>query len=178
MIYDREGVLLAENIAAFRLEVVPEQVADIEALLEDLRDTIGISDDDIDRFKALAKSEPSYQSVPLRLKLTEEDIALFAVDRWRYQGVDVVPYLTRYYPRGKTFGHLVGYVGRIDDADVKRLDESRYAGTTHAARQGSSAPMSTCCTASPAMNWSKSMRIVDPCACWNGSRRPQGRTST
>ena len=113
----------------------PSKSADIEALLE-ISATRRHRDDDIDRFKALAKSKPSYQSVPLRLKLTEEDIALFAVNRWRYQGVDVVPYLTRYYPRGKTFGHLVGYVGRIDDADVKRLDESRYAGTTHAGKTG------------------------------------------
>lgn len=136
LIYDRNGVLLAENIAAFRLEVIPEQVADLDALLLDLSDTIGISSDDVDRFKALAKSKPSYQSVPLRLKLTEEDIALFAVNRWRFPGVDVVPYLTRYYPRGKAFGHLVGYVGRIDAADVKRLDNSRYAGTTHAGKTG------------------------------------------
>ncbi|MEZ5460880.1 penicillin-binding protein 2 [Dokdonella sp.] len=136
LIYDRNGVLLAENIAAFRLEVVPEQVADIDTLLVDLRDTIGITDDDIERFKALVKSKPSYQSVPLRLKLTDEDIALFAVNRWRFPGVDVVPYLTRYYPRGKVFGHLVGYVGRIDAADVKRLDAARYAGTTHAGKTG------------------------------------------
>lgn len=136
LIYDRNGELLAENIAAFRLEVVPEQVRDMNALLDDLRDTIGISDDDIERFRDLVRSKPSYQSVPLRLKLTEEDIALFAVNRWRFTGVDVVPYLTRYYPKGKEFGHLVGYVGRIDAADVERLDASRYAGTTHAGKTG------------------------------------------
>ncbi len=136
LIYDRNGELLAENIAAFRLEVIPEQVDDMPKLLDDLRDTIGISDDDIDRFKDLVKSKRSYQSVPLRLKLTDEDIALFAVNRWRFPGVDVVPYLTRYYPKGKEFGHLVGYVGRIDAADVQRLDASRYAGTTHAGKTG------------------------------------------
>jgi penicillin-binding protein 2 len=136
LIYDRNGVLLAENIAAFRLEVIPEQVKDMPALLADLRDTIGLSDDDIERFKDLVKSKPSYQSVPLRLKLSEEDIALFAVNRWRFPGVDVVPYLTRYYPKGKEFGHLVGYVGRMDAADVDRLDAARYAGTTHAGKTG------------------------------------------
>ena len=136
LIYDRNGELLAENIAAFRLEVVPEQVKDMKALLADLRDTMGVSDDDIERFRDLVRSKPSYQSVPLRLKLTEEDIALFAVNRWRFPGVDVVPYLTRYYPRGKEFGHLVGYVVRIDAADVERLDASRYAGTTHAGKTG------------------------------------------
>ena len=136
LIYDRNGVLLAENVAAFRLEVIPEQVADMDALLHDLQDTIGVSDDDIARFKALVKSKRSYQSVPLRLKLSEEDIAVFSVNRWRFSGVDVVPYLTRFYPKGADFGHLVGYVGRIDAADVERLDASLYAGTTHAGKTG------------------------------------------
>jgi penicillin-binding protein 2 len=136
LIYDRNGELLAENVAAFRLEVIPEQVADMDALLHDLQDTIGVSDDDIARFKALVKSKRSYQSVPLRLKLSEEDIAVFSVNRWRFSGVDVVPYLTRFYPKGADFGHLVGYVGRIDAADVERLDASLYAGTTHAGKTG------------------------------------------
>ena len=136
LIYDRNGVLLAENVAAFRLEVIPEQVKDMESLLAGLRDTIGISDDDLERFRSLVRTKRSYQSIPLRLKLSDEDIALFAVNRWRFPGVDVVPYLTRYYPKGAEFGHLVGYVGRIDAADVQRLDASRYAGTTHAGKTG------------------------------------------
>ncbi len=136
LVYDRNGVLLAENVAAFRLEVIPEQVPDMAALLADLRDTIGISDDDVTRFTALRKGKRSYQSIPLRLKLSEEEIARFAVSRWRFPGVDVVPYLTRFYPRGRDFGHLVGYVGRIDSGDLERLDGSRYAGTTHVGKTG------------------------------------------
>lgn len=136
LIYDRNGVLLAENVAAFRLEIIPEQVADMEVLLNSLRDTMGLADDDIERFRALRKSKRSYQSVPLRLKLTDEEIALFAVNRWRFRGVDVVPYLTRFYPKGKEFGHLIGYVGRIDSADLARLETARYAGTTHAGKTG------------------------------------------
>ncbi len=136
LIYDRNGVLLAENVAAFRLEIIPEQVPDMDALLDDLIATIGVNDDDIVRFKALRKGKRSYESLPLRLKLSEEEIARFAVNRWRFPGVDVVPYLTRYYPKGKEFGHLVGYVGRIDARDLERLDASRYAGTTHAGKTG------------------------------------------
>ncbi len=136
LIYDRNGVLLAENVAAFRLEIIPEQVPDMEALLGDLAATIGVNDDDIARFRALRKGKRSYESLPLRLKLSEEEIARFAVNRWRFPGVDVVPYLTRYYPKGKEFGHLVGYVGRIDARDLERLDASRYAGTTHAGKTG------------------------------------------
>ncbi len=136
LIYDRNGVLLAENVAAFRLEIIPEQVPDMDALLDDLIATIGVNDDDIVRFKALRKGKRSYESLPLRLKLSEEEIARFAVNRWRFPGVDVVPYLTRYSPKGKEFGHLVGYVGRIDARDLERLDASRYAGTTHAGKTG------------------------------------------
>ena len=136
LIYDRNGVLLAENVAAFRLEITPEQVVDMDALLADLSAAIGVNDDDIARFKALRKSKRSYESVPLRLKLSEEEIARFAVNRWRFPGVDVVPYLTRFYPKGKEFGHLVGYVGRIDANDLTRLDAPRYAGTTHAGKTG------------------------------------------
>jgi penicillin-binding protein 2 len=136
LIYDRNGILLAENVAAFRLEITPEQVADMDALLADLAATIGADEDDIARFKALRKGKRSYESLPLRLKLSEEEIARFAVNRWRFPGVDVVPYLTRYYPKGKEFGHLVGYVGRIDANDLARLDASRYAGTTHAGKTG------------------------------------------
>ena len=136
LIYDRNGVLLAENVAAFRLEVIPEQVPDMDRLLKDLIETMGVSEDDLARFRALVKSKRSYQSVPLRLKLSEEDIALFAVNRWRFPGVDVVPYLTRFYPKGAEFGHLVGYVSRIDAADVERLDAALYAGTTHAGKTG------------------------------------------
>ncbi len=136
LIYDRNGVLLAENVAAFRLEVVPEQVADMDALLAGLRDTIGLTEDDVERFAALRKGKRSYQSVPLRVKLSEEEIARFEINRWRFRGVDVVPYLTRYYPRGVEFGHLVGYVGRIDANDLSRLDAARYAGTSHAGKTG------------------------------------------
>lgn len=136
LIYDRNGVLLAENVAAFRLEVVPEQVQDMPALLAGLRSTIGLSEDDIERFHALRKGKRSYQSVPLRLKLGEEEIARFEINRWRFRGVDVVPYLTRYYPRGHAFGHLVGYVGRIDAGDLERLDAARYAGSSHAGKTG------------------------------------------
>src|SRR5690606_35097249 len=75
-------------------------------------------------------------SVPLRLKLSEEEIARFSVERWAFPGVEVVPYLTRSYPLGAEFAHTVGYVGRIDADDLARLDRSDYAGTTHVGKTG------------------------------------------
>ena len=136
LIYDREGVLLAENVAAWRLEVVPEEAGNVDALIKRLRDVMPLSDDDIERFLALRKAKRSFQATPLRLKLSEEEIARFAVERWRFPGVDVVPYLTRHYPLGQELGHLVGYVGRIDEKDIARVDETKYDGTTHIGKSG------------------------------------------
>jgi penicillin-binding protein 2 len=136
LIYDRKGILLADNVAAFRLEVTPEQVKDMDKVLAALREVVPLSDDDIARFNALRRSKHSYQGVPLRLKLSEEEIARFAVNRWAFPGVDVVPYLTRSYPLGAEFAHVVGYVGRIDENDVTRLDKGEYAGTTHIGKTG------------------------------------------
>lgn len=136
LIYDRKGVLLADNVAAFRLEVTPEQVKNMDKMLAALRDVVPLSDDDVARFNALRRNKHSYQSVPLRLKLSEEEIARFAVNRWAFPGVDVVPYLTRSYPLGQEFAHVVGYVGRIDEDDLARLDKGDYAGTTHAGKTG------------------------------------------
>jgi penicillin-binding protein 2 len=136
LIYDRNGVLFAENLAAFRLEVTPEQVHDMNGMLAALAQVGPISDDDIARFDALRKGKHSYQGVPLRLKLSEEEIARFSVNRWRFPGVEVVPYLTRAYPLGAEFAHTVGYVGRIDTEDLARLDKGDYAATSHIGKTG------------------------------------------
>lgn len=136
LIYDRNGVLLAENVAAFRLEVTPEQAGDLQRTLDELATVVPLSEDDLARFHALRRGKRPFHSVPLRMKLSEEEIAHFAVNRWRFPGVDVAPYLTRYYPHGADVAHITGYVGRIDANDVARLDASRYEGTTHVGKTG------------------------------------------
>ena len=136
LIYDRNGVLLADNVPAFRLEVVPEQVPDMKALLAAIRDVVPLGDDDIEAFRKQLKQNRRFDSVPLKLHLTEDEIARFAINRWRFPGVDVVPYLTRRYPYGPLFAHIVGYVGRIDADDLNRLDADRYKGTSHVGRSG------------------------------------------
>jgi penicillin-binding protein 2 len=136
LIYDRNGVLLADNVPAFRLEVVPEQVRNMPALLAKLGQVVPLGQDDLDAFhKQLAQSR-RFESVPLKMHLTEDEIDRFAVNRWRFPGVDVVPYLTRRYPFGGLFAHVVGYVGRIDASDMERLDPKRYQGTSHVGRSG------------------------------------------
>jgi penicillin-binding protein 2 len=136
LIYDRNGVLLAENVAAFRLEVVPEGVKAMDAMLADLGSVVPISEDDIARFNNARRNKKPFESIPLRLKLSEDEVARFSVNRWRFPAVDIVPYQTRTYPLGAMFSHVVGYVGRIDMAEAQRLDASEYVGTTHIGKTG------------------------------------------
>jgi penicillin-binding protein 2 len=136
LIYDRHGVLLADNVPAFRLEVVPEQVADMPALLARLGQVVPLDHDDLEAFDKQLKQGRRFDSLPLKMHLTEDEIDRFAVNRWRFPGVDVVPYLTRRYPLGGLLAHVVGYVGRIDADDLEQLDPVRYKGTSHVGRSG------------------------------------------
>ena len=136
LIYDRNGVLLADNVPAFRLEVVPDKVQNMPALLAQLGEVVPLGQDDLETFKKQLQQSRRFDSVPLKLHLTEDEIDRFAVNRWRYPGVDVVPYLTRRYPLGGLFAHVVGYVSRIDANDLERLDPDRYKGTSHIGRSG------------------------------------------
>ncbi len=136
LIYDRNGVLLADNKPAYRLEVVPERVHDMDAMLDHLGQLIPLSAHDLNLFQRELAQHRGFQSVPLKFALNEQDISRFAVNRWRFPGVDVVPYLTRYYPEGRYFAHVVGYVSRIDSDDLTGRDASRYDGTTHIGKTG------------------------------------------
>ena len=136
LIYDRNGVLLADNVPAFRLEVVPEQIHNMNLLLAELGKVIPLDPDELEAFRKQLKQSRRFDSVPLKMRLTEDDIARFAVNRWRFPGVDVVPYLTRQYTMGPLFAHVIGYVSRIDADDLPNLDADRYKGTTHIGRTG------------------------------------------
>jgi penicillin-binding protein 2 len=136
LIYDRNGRLLADNVPAYRLEVVPEQVKDIDALLAALGRVLPLSEDELERFRAGYRAKRGFHPVPLKLRLTEAEVARFAVHRHRFPGVDVTPYLNRRYPYGDLFAHVVGYVGRIDEDDLQKLDATRYSGATHTGKGG------------------------------------------
>jgi penicillin-binding protein 2 len=136
LIYDRNGVLLADNVPAFRLEVVPDKIKNMNDMLAELGQVIPLDSDDLDAFRKQLKQARHFDSVPLKMRLTEDDIDRFAVNRWRFPGVDVVPYLTRRYPLGPLFAHVVGYVSRIDADDLDDLDPDVYKGTTHIGRTG------------------------------------------
>lgn len=137
LIFDRHGVLLAENIPAYQLELVPEQVHDIDGTLERLEALGLMRPGDEARFRrALDKNPRRFQPIPLRYRLTEEEVARFAVQRQHFEGVDIRPRLSRHYPLGATAVHAVGYVGSLSSTDLERLDATEYAGTTHVGKTG------------------------------------------
>jgi len=136
LIYSRDGVVLAENKPTFSLEVIPEQIEDVDKLINELKKVISIEDKDVERFKKALKKKRRFENVALRLNLNEEEVALFAVNRHRFPGVDVVAGLNRYYPLGEELVHTIGYVARIDEEDMKSLNESNYSGTSHIGKLG------------------------------------------
>lgn len=136
LIYDRAGRLLADNVPAYRLELVPEQVSDLAATLAALTQLLDLTEEELQRFEADRLASRRFQSIPVKLRLSESEVARFAVQRHQFPGVDVVPYLTRRYPYGDLLAHVVGYVGRIDADDMLRLDPGRYRGATHIGKSG------------------------------------------
>jgi penicillin-binding protein 2 len=130
LIRDRNGKVLAENQAAYQLELVREQVPDLDATLRGLVSLRLIPEDEIDAIKRLVKSRRGFEGVPIRLRLSEEELARFAVNRHRFQGVDIRTRLTRAYPYGSLGVHALGYVAAISESDLTRIDRSAYAGTT------------------------------------------------
>jgi penicillin-binding protein 2 len=139
LVYDRNGVLLADNAPAYRLDIVPERVEDMPQLLAALRDRVSLTEDELRRFENARKGARRFKPIPLKLRLSEEEIARLAVDRHRFPGVEVVPYLTRRYPFGELTAHIVGYVGRIDQDDVDAMEargEARFAALPHIGKTG------------------------------------------
>ena len=136
LVYDREGRVLAENLPAYQLELIPEQVEDIDDTLKRLAAIGLIAEEDIAGFKELSRSGPRFKPVTLRITLTEEEIANFAIQRPRFPGVDFQPRLVRHYPNGTAVAHAVGYVGAVSADDLRRLEPARYAGSSHTGKTG------------------------------------------
>ncbi len=134
-IYDRRGRLLAENVPAFRLDVIPDKAGDPARLIRELGEIVVLDPEDVQRFEATRKATRGFRPITLKLRVTEEEMARFAVDRWRFPGVELVPYLTRRYPYGELFAHIIGYVGRIDEKDLEALGEGNAA-LTHIGKTG------------------------------------------
>ncbi|MGH8561088.1 MAG: penicillin-binding protein 2, partial [Nevskiales bacterium] len=136
LIYDRNGVLLADNLPSYRLELVPEQVGDIDATLARLARLIEIRAIDLERFRGRLKREPRFRSLPVRSLLNPEEVARFELNRQNFPGVDIVATLTRHYPLGETAAHLVGYVGGVTEQELETLDPRRYQGISYIGKTG------------------------------------------
>lgn len=136
LIFDRNGEVLAENRPGYQLVITPEEVEDLEGTLERLQGLVEISDTDLERFHRDLRHNKAFDAIPLRLNLSEEEVARFAANRPRFPGVDVVARLVRHYPHEGRAVHAVGYVGRINERELQKLDPADYRGTTHVGKVG------------------------------------------
>ena len=136
LIFDRKGRILAENLPAYQLELIPEQVADLNSTLNRLAEIDLIAREDIPRFRSLSRSGPRFKPVTLRVRLSNAEISNFAIQRPRFPGVDFQPRLVRHYPHGEAVAHALGYVGAVDTADLQRLPPAAYVATAHTGKTG------------------------------------------
>lgn len=136
LIYDRNGTVLAGNLPSYALEITREQVDDLDATLAALGEIVTVSAADLRRFQRLRWRKRAFEGIPLRLRLSSEEVARLAVNRHRFPGVEITAGLTRHYPQGGPLGHVVGYVGRINERELERIDEANYAGTNHIGKTG------------------------------------------
>ena len=137
LIYDRNGHLLAENLPAHQLSLVMERVDNLEQTLADLRELVEITDRQEKRFRQrLKRYRRPYEPVPIKFNLNEGEIARLAVNTYFLDGVEVEANLIRRYPYGDSFAHVLGYVGRISEKELRKLDPGTYAGTGHIGKLG------------------------------------------
>ena len=145
-IYDRNGKLLADSRTKCVLEIVRDNIPDenndgtanapdVDVLVDRLGKLVSLSEKDVRLFKAQVKRF-RYQPVAIKENLTEDEVAAFAVNRPRFQGVNLEVRMERFYPLGKSASHVIGYVGRIDDKDMEKLNKDEYTGTTHIGKTG------------------------------------------
>jgi penicillin-binding protein 2 len=140
LIMDRNGTVLARNYSAYTLEITPSKVADLEATIEALSALVDIQPKDRKRLKKLMDESKSFESLPIRNRLSDEEVARFTAQRYRFPGVELKARLFRDYPMGRFGSHIVGYIGRINDRDLERIEDSddtaNYRGTDHIGKAG------------------------------------------
>ncbi|OWQ44275.1 penicillin-binding protein 2 [Roseateles noduli] len=142
LIVDRNGVVLASNYSAYTLEITPSKVPDLERTIDALSAVIEIQQRDRRRFKRLMEESKNFESLPIRTKLTDTEVARFAAQRFRFPGVDIKARLFRNYPLGDVGAHLLGYIGRINQAEKKSMDDwseedvANYRGTEYIGKLG------------------------------------------
>jgi penicillin-binding protein 2 len=140
VILDRNGTVLARNYSAFTLEITPSKVADLDLTIEALGQVIEVLPKDRRRFRKLLEESKNFESLPIRTRLSDEEVAKFAANRYRFPGVEVQARLFRQYPLGAVASHALGYIGRINKRDLETIEgneqEANYKGTDHMGKTG------------------------------------------
>ncbi|KTD50709.1 penicillin-binding protein 2 [Legionella quateirensis] len=137
VILDRNGVLLAENVPVYVLEIIPEHVSDMKKTLAKLRELLpSITDDDIETFNRARSQNRSFVPIPIKLKLSQEEVAVFAINQYHFKGVSIKARLMRHYPLGEMTAHALGYVGRINIDELKKVDPTNYRATNFIGKAG------------------------------------------
>ncbi|HZP93317.1 MAG TPA: penicillin-binding protein 2 [Burkholderiales bacterium] len=127
LIVDRNGVVLASNFAAYTLEIVPSQVPDLEATIDALSRIVDVTQKDRKRFQKMLEEGPDFAGVPIRTRLNDEEVARFAAERYRFPGVEINARLFRHYPQAKIASHVIGYIGRLSEAEFDQLEADGVA---------------------------------------------------
>jgi len=140
VITDRNGIVLAQSYSAYTLEITPSRVRNLDATIDQLGEIVDVQARDRKRFRKLLEESKNFESLPLRTRLTDEEVARFAVNRYRFPGVDIKARLFRQYPFGEQASHVVGYIGRITDKDVERISDwdetANYKGSDYIGKVG------------------------------------------
>ena len=137
IIFDRNGVILADNVPVYVLEIIPERVKNLPDTLERLRTLLpSITDDDIDNFNHARGQIHSYESIPIKLKLSQEEVAIFASNQYQFSGVSIKARLMRYYPLAEKTAHVLGYVGRINEQELQEVNSTNYRATNFIGKAG------------------------------------------
>src|SRR5215831_18089207 len=140
VITDRNGVVLAQSYSAYTLELTPAKIRNLEATIDELSEIVDVQTRDRKRFRKLLEESKNFESLPLRTRLSDEEVARFAVNRYRFPGVEIKARLFRQYPFGEIASHVVGYIGRINDRDIDRIDEwdqtANYKGSDYIGKVG------------------------------------------
>jgi penicillin-binding protein 2 len=140
LIVDRNGVVLAHNYSAYTLEVQPHKIANLDSLIDEVSTLVEITPRDRRRFKRLLEETKSVGTLPIRTRLSDEEIARFAAHRYRFPGVEINARLFRQYPQGELFSHVVGHIGRINQREVEKLEAdgniANYRGSDYIGKTG------------------------------------------
>jgi penicillin-binding protein 2 len=140
LILDRNGVVLAHNYSGYTLEINQSKTADIEATINDLSTLVAITNKDRKRFKKLLAESHNFETLVIRNRLSDEEVARFAAQQYRFPGVEIKARLFRDYPFGEKTSHLIGYIGRINDSEVDQLEENdlaaNYRGSDYIGKTG------------------------------------------